>query len=321
MTVLNLALVALAQAQNPVAVADTVPPASAIESPYTIRSGALQLSGTLTLPRGVTRPVPVAVIIAGSGPTDRNGNSVMGIRPNSYAQLGWRLAERGIATLRYDKRVLPGTSGSVDIAHLTLEDFAADARAAAESLAHDARFSQVVLLGHSEGSALAFIAARSGKPVAGVVSVAGLGRSLGIVMREQLARQYASPVVQRAAVPPGLRTRAARGQKRAMSNQCAAEAAVMRSTLESSTGGERCHPRSSAVEMAKRMGSDVDEAPARTWAWLIMPSDGSRPMAWAKCGASARAAVPGPQPTSKRVLSWPPVEVWWSIMVWYSLGW
>ena len=197
MTVLNLALVALAQAQNPVAIADTVPPASAIESPYTIRSGALQLSGTLTLPRGVTRPVPVAVIIAGSGPTDRNGNSVMGIRPNSYAQLGWRLAERGIATLRYDKRVLPGTSGSVDIAHLTLEDFAADARAAAESLAHDARFSQVVLLGHSEGSALAFIAARSGPPVAGVVSVAGLGRPLGLVMREQLARQFDSATLVR----------------------------------------------------------------------------------------------------------------------------
>src|SRR2546425_4456649 len=143
MTVLNLALVALAQAQNPVAVADTVPPASAIESPYTIRSGALQLRGTLTLPRGVTRPVPVAVIIAGSGPTDRNGNSVMGIRPNSYAQLGWRLAERGIATLRYDKRVLPATKGAVDISRLTLDDFAADARAAAESLARDARFSRV----------------------------------------------------------------------------------------------------------------------------------------------------------------------------------
>jgi len=99
--------------------------------------------------------------------------------------------------LRYDKRVLPGTSGSVDIAHLTLEDFAADARAAAESLAHDARFSQVVLLGHSEGSALAFIAARSGPPVAGVVSVAGLGRPLGLVMREQLARQFDSATLVR----------------------------------------------------------------------------------------------------------------------------
>src|SRR5438093_12086491 len=140
--------------------ADTVPPAAAMESPYTIHSGHLGLGATLTVPRGARGTVPIAVIIAGSGPTDRNGNSVMGIRPNSYAQLGWRLAERGIATLRYDKRVLPGTSGSVDIAHLTLEDFAADARAAAESLAAEARFPQVVLLGHSEGSALAFIAAR-----------------------------------------------------------------------------------------------------------------------------------------------------------------
>ena len=86
----------------------------------------------------------------------------MGIRPNSYAQLAWRLAERGIATLRYDKRVFPGTKGTVDISRLTLDDFAADARAAAESLARDGRFSPVVLLGHSEGSALALIAARQG---------------------------------------------------------------------------------------------------------------------------------------------------------------
>src|SRR6266550_4368546 len=197
MTVLNLALVALAQAQNPVAIADTVPPASAIESPYTIRSGALQLSGTLTLPRGVRGPVPVAVIIAGSGPTDRNGNSVMGIRPNSYAQLAWRLAERGIASLRYDKRALPGTQGLFDITRMTLEDFAADARAAAESLARDRRFSRVVLVGHSEGASLALIAARQGAPVAGVVSVSGLGRPLGEGLREQVSRQLDSATLVR----------------------------------------------------------------------------------------------------------------------------
>src|SRR5216110_1041276 len=197
MTVLNLALVALAQAQNPVAVADTVPPAVASESPYTVHSAGLELGGTLTLPRGATGRLPVVVIIAGSGPTDRNGNSMMGIRPNSYAQLAWRLAERGIASLRYDKRVLPATKGTVDITRLTLEDFAADARAAAESLARDARFSRVVLLGHSEGSALALIAARQGPPVAGVISVSGLGRPLGVVMREQLARQFDSATLVR----------------------------------------------------------------------------------------------------------------------------
>ncbi|PYO89202.1 MAG: alpha/beta hydrolase [Gemmatimonadetes bacterium] len=192
MNVLGIALVALTL-QN----ADTIPPAVAVESPYTIHSGALELGGTLTLPRGATGRLPVVVIIAGSGPTDRNGNSMMGIRPNSYAQLAWRLAERGIASLRYDKRVLPATKGTVDITRLTLEDFAADARAAAESLARDARFSRVVLLGHSEGSALALIAARQGPPVAGVISVSGLGRPLGVVMREQLARQFDSATLVR----------------------------------------------------------------------------------------------------------------------------
>src|SRR5438552_2018242 len=170
MTILGIALIALTL-QN----ADTTAPAVAVESPYTIHSGALELGGTLTVPRAAAGKVPVVVIIAGSGPTDRNGNSLMGIRPNSYAQLAWRLAERGIATLRYDKRVLPATKGTVDISRLTLDDFAADARAAAESLARDARFSRVVLLGHSEGSALALIAARAGPPVSGVISVSGLG--------------------------------------------------------------------------------------------------------------------------------------------------
>jgi pimeloyl-ACP methyl ester carboxylesterase len=192
MTVLSLVLAALS-----LQVADTVPPAGVVETPYTIKSGALELGGTLTMGRAVKTPVPVVVIIAGSGPTDRNGNSLMGIRPNSYAQLAWRLAERGIASLRYDKRVLPGTKGAVEIAKLTLDDFAADARAAAESLAHDARFSRVVLLGHSEGSALALIAARAGPPVAGVISVSGLGRPLGVVMREQLTRQIDSATLVR----------------------------------------------------------------------------------------------------------------------------
>lgn len=177
--------------------ADTVPPAVAVESSYLIHSGTLGLGGTLTVPRGVSKPVPVVVIIAGSGPTDRNGNSQMGIRPNSYAQLAWRLADRGIASLRYDKRVLAATRGTVDISKLTLEDFAADARAAAESLARDNRFSRVLLLGHSEGSALALLAARSGPPVAGVISVSGLGRPLGTVLREQLSRQFDSTTLVR----------------------------------------------------------------------------------------------------------------------------
>ena len=195
MVALSLLLLAAQMPAQPAA--DTLPSAAVVESPYTVRSAGLELGGTLTMPRSAVGRVPVAVIIAGSGPTDRNGNSVLGIRPNSYAQLAWRLAERGIASVRYDKRGLPGTKGVVDIPHVTLDDFAADARAAAESLARDARFSRVVLVGHSEGSALAMIAARAGAPVAGVVSVSGLGRPLGVVMREQLRRQLDSATLVR----------------------------------------------------------------------------------------------------------------------------
>jgi len=196
MIVLRVLAALVAQAPG-AAPADTTPPAAAIETPYTIRSGSLRLAATLTVPRGSKDRMPVAVIIAGSGPTDRNGNSVMGIRPNSYAQLAWRLAERGIATLRYDKRGLPGTQGTFDIRTMTLEDFAGDARAAAESLARDLRFSRVVLIGHSEGASLALIAARQGAPVAGVVHVSGLGRPLTAVMREQLSRQFDSATLVR----------------------------------------------------------------------------------------------------------------------------
>jgi len=92
---------------------------------------------------------------------------------------------------------------------------------------------------------------------------------------------HPSPFDHKATVPPGLSTRAACGQKRDMSNQCAAVEATMRSTLESSTGGERSVPRSSAEEISKRMGSEVDVSPAWRRALVIMPSDGSRPMAWA----------------------------------------
>jgi pimeloyl-ACP methyl ester carboxylesterase len=192
MITLSLVLAGLVQATPPPARADTIPPSGAVETAYTIQSGALGLGATLTVPRGATGRVPVAIIIAGSGPTDRNGNSVLGIRPNSYAQLAWRLAERGIATLRYDKRGMPGTLGTFDIRKMTLDDFASDARAAAESLARDPRFSRVVFIGHSEGASLALIAARQGAPVAGVVHVSGLGRPLTDVMREQLSRQFDS---------------------------------------------------------------------------------------------------------------------------------
>jgi pimeloyl-ACP methyl ester carboxylesterase len=151
-------------------------------------NGALTLEGTLLLPPG-TGPWPGVVIIAGSGPTDRDGNSPAGIAPNTYRMLAQGLAEQGIASLRYDKRGLPSSRGAMDMATTTLADFAGDAGAAARLLKDRADIGPVVLLGHSEGGTLAMLAARDGAPLAALVLVATAGRDPTTILREQLARQ------------------------------------------------------------------------------------------------------------------------------------
>jgi pimeloyl-ACP methyl ester carboxylesterase len=158
------------------------------QSDFSFTTAGLTLRGTLTLP-ATPGPWPAAVIIAGSGPTDRNGNSAAGVGANTYGQLAAALAARGIATLRYDKRGLPSSTGTFAMATTTLHDFAADATAAARALAARDDVSKVVLAGHSEGGMLAMLAARAGAPVAGLVLIAAAGRDATTILREQLARQ------------------------------------------------------------------------------------------------------------------------------------
>ncbi len=73
------------------------------EEPFGVTNNGLVLPGTLTVPSTAQGVVPVAVLVAGWGPTDRNGNEPA-VRTDLYSQLAHALAERGIATLRYDKR-------------------------------------------------------------------------------------------------------------------------------------------------------------------------------------------------------------------------
>jgi hypothetical protein len=105
-----------------------------------------------------------------------------------------------------------------------------------------------------------------------------------------------------------------------MSTQCAAIAAVRRSTLPGGRAEASSAPgRSSAVEMVKWIGVAgttssavlilVVDCLAR--AASIIATDGSTPKTRIKCNANKQVAVPSPQPTSRRVVSWPPVERWW----------
>jgi len=172
---------------------DTVPPKTVIETPFTIQSGTLVLPATLTLPANYSHPIPVALIVAGSGPTDRNGNSAGPLRAqnnsNLYAILAWQLANAGIASVRYDKRVLGDNLQKIDLASISIDDFVADAIAGARRLADDRRFSKVILIGHSEGAELVLQAVNRGAPAAGIVMMSGAGRPIIPILREQISKQ------------------------------------------------------------------------------------------------------------------------------------
>lgn len=192
---LCLTVVASASGQSTAAAAriDTTPPPTVTESECSFSSAGLTLPGTLTMPAHVNGKIPVALIVAGSGPTDRNGNSAGPLRAqnnsNLYAILAWELAKAGVATLRYDKRVIGENLAKVDIPSLTIDDFVADAMAGANALSKDSRFSGVFLIGHSEGAELVLQAVNRGAPARGIVMMSGAGRPIMTVLREQLSKQ------------------------------------------------------------------------------------------------------------------------------------
>ena len=168
------------------------PPAGVVEEQYGWSDGAQRLAGTLARPERAPGKTPVVLIIAGSGPTDRDGNSRLGLSSDVYKKLAWALAQRGIASVRYDKRGIGGSTFMGDVSAVAFDDFTADAVAGARALAADPRFSKVVLVGHSEGALLAERAANGGAPVSGVVMLAGMGRRFTAVLHEQMGRQLDS---------------------------------------------------------------------------------------------------------------------------------
>jgi uncharacterized protein len=158
-----------------------------VATPVTLPSEPAALHGTLLTPEGPTRAV--AVILPGSGPTDRNGDSPLGVSAASYRLLAEGLADHGVATVRIDKRGI-GESGPAMIAEqdLTLQTYIDDARAWAAETARLTGRPCVWLIGHSEGALIALAAAADGHDgVCGLVLLSGAGRPIGTVLREQLA--------------------------------------------------------------------------------------------------------------------------------------
>lgn len=155
------------------------------ESEFALATAWGRLCGSLLLPQG-EGPWPVALLIAGSGPTDRDGNSpLLPVQPDSLKLLAQALAERGIASLRYDKRGI-GASAYEGLREDALRFglLVDDAVTLGRALQEDARFDALVLLGHSEGALIVTLAAAT-LPARAVVSVAGAGERASALMRRQ----------------------------------------------------------------------------------------------------------------------------------------
>jgi pimeloyl-ACP methyl ester carboxylesterase len=137
-----------------------------------IEANGFVLTGTLSKPADAKGPLPAVVLVAGSGPTDRDEN-VAGIP--IFGQIAHALADAGFMVLRYDKRGVGQSGGRVESA--TLADYAEDLRAAIRMLADrkDVDRRRIALVGHSEGGSLAMIAASKERRVAGVALVATVG--------------------------------------------------------------------------------------------------------------------------------------------------
>jgi uncharacterized protein len=163
-------------------------------------AGGVTLEGTLTLPiRSELQYVPGVVLIAGSGPTDRDGNNPYApVRIDLLRQIAELLAEAGIATLRYDKRGIGGSSrrpeGSLEVQErfFAWPNFVDDVRAAhTELLRHDEIKKYATgLFGHSEGGvlALAAMAAMGSQRPHALVLAGTPGRPLREIVRAQVAR-------------------------------------------------------------------------------------------------------------------------------------
>ena len=168
---------------------DFAPPVAPVSEEVRLETSAGTLYGTLKLP-AAEGPFPVALIIAGSGPTDRNGNSPAGVNSNYLLMMADSLARAGIASLRYDKRGIAASQAAAgeDESKLRFDDYVQDAVQWIEQLRSDERLSSIAIIGHSEGSLIGMLAAQTTNPAA-FVSLAGAARPADSLILDQLSTQ------------------------------------------------------------------------------------------------------------------------------------
>jgi pimeloyl-ACP methyl ester carboxylesterase len=145
------------------------------------------LNGSLYSPSQQSKKLNLVILIAGSGPTDRNGNQ-MGLANNSLKLLAEALANNGIAVYSYDKRIFAQmASGKLDEASLSFDNFIDDAKAVIQYFKNQKKYHNITVAGHSEGALIGMVAANGNADA--YISIAGAGRPIDEVLLEQIGKQ------------------------------------------------------------------------------------------------------------------------------------
>lgn len=174
--IILLSIRAAAQAQD----------ASLTETPITYKTLSGIVIGTLAMPANASEKMPVVLIVADYGPTDRNGNNAQtGVEANTYKLLAISLAKNGIASVRYDKRMVGESKTSNKPEDLRYDDYVDDAVGLIDMLNDDQRFSKVIVLGHGEGSMVGMLASRD-QPAKAIISVNATSEQGDKFMTEQM---------------------------------------------------------------------------------------------------------------------------------------
>lgn len=145
------------------------------------------IKGSLYSPLKHNKKTTLVILIAGSGPTDRDGNQ-KGLINNSSKYLSEELVKNDITVFSYDKRIIAQMlSGTVNEATLSFDDFVNDAKDVFTHFKKQKKYNKIIIAGHSEGSLIGMLAANNNADA--YISLAGAGRTIDAVLVEQIEKQ------------------------------------------------------------------------------------------------------------------------------------
>ena len=155
-----------------------------------VHSDGVDIYGMLIAPQGA---LSVCIIVPGSGAIDMDGNNLAGLKTDCYKLLAENLAEGGVASFRYDKRGV-GKSVIDKKDEIIFDTGVSDVAKIIATFKEMNRFTNIYLIGHSEGSLISILASKL-EAVSGIVSVSGVGKNAGNFLVDQMQKQLSATIV------------------------------------------------------------------------------------------------------------------------------